>query len=191
MAGNIEAVRIWTGAEVFAAPLGTAAPSNVTSTLNAAYEPIGLIDQDSAIGEEFSSDDTDHYAYGSVFVRKTSIKQKTQLTMTALENSDLVWSLANPGSESSEAGGITTRKNRPKNLGLAIKALVLEKTDGDVISRLFIPRGQITIAGSRSTSDNEMFGTPLLVDILGATDESGAYFSIELTNDPAAEPAGS
>lgn len=191
MAGNIEAVRIWTGAEVFAAPTGTAAPTDVTTPLALDFEPLGLIDQDDAIGEEFTSDDTDHYAYGSVFVRKTSIKQKTQLTMTALENSDLVYQLANPGSESTANGGVTTRRNRPKNLGLAIRALVLEKTDGDVVSRLFVPRGQVTIAGSRNTSDNEMFGTPLIVDILGASDQDGIYFSIEITNDPAAEPTGS
>ena len=191
MAGNTEAVRIWTGAEVYAAPTGTAAPTNTSSPLNAAFEPLGLIDQDDAIGEEFSSDDTDHYSYGSVFVRKTSIRAKTQLTMTALENSDLVYQLANPGSDSEASGGVTTRINRPKNLGLAIRALVLEKTDGDITSRLFIPRGQVTIAGSRSTSDNEMYGTPLVVDVLGATDDDGVFFSIEITDDPAADPGAS
>lgn len=187
MAGNTENVRIWTGAEVYAAPTGTAGPTNISGDLNAAFEPLGLIDQDDAIGEEFTSDDTDHYAYGSVFVRKTSIRAKVQMTMTALENSDLVFKLANPGSDSTEAAGVTTRITRPKNLGLAIVAMVLEKTDGEVTSRLFVPRAQVTIAGSRSTSDNEMYGTPLVVDVLGSTDGS-PFFTIEITDDPAAVP---
>jgi hypothetical protein len=190
-AGDTENVRIWTGAEVFVGTTSTPAPTDTTTALNAGFEPLGLIDQDDAIGEEFSSDDTEHYAYGSVLVRKTSIKSKTTLTMTALENSDLVYGIAFPGSDSETAGGVTTRTNRPKNLGLAIRSFVLEKTDGDVVSRLYIPRGQVTIAGSRSTSDNEMYGTPLLIDLLGSTDEGGSYFSIEITDDPAAEVAGS
>lgn len=190
-AGDTSNVRIWTGAEVYVGDTDTPAPTDTTTALNAGFEPLGLLDQDDAIGEEFSSDDTEHYAYGSVLVRKTSIKAKTTLSMTALENSDLVYQLAFPGSDSETAGGVTTRTNRPKNLGLAIKSFVLEKTDGDVVSRLYIPRGQVTIAGSRTTSDNEMYGTPLLVDLLGSTDEDGSYFSIEITDDPAAEVAGS
>jgi len=190
-AGDTENVRIWTSAEVYVADTGTTAPTNTTSPLNAAFEPLGLLDQDDAIGESFTSDDTEHYALGSVLVRKTSIKFKTTLTMTALENSDLVYQLAFPGSDSETVGDVTTRINRPKNLGLAIKSFVLEKTDGDVTSRLYIPRGQVTIAGSRTTSDNEMYGTPLVIDLLGSTDEDGVYFSIEITDDPAAEVAGS
>lgn len=191
MAGDTEDVRIWTGADVYVAPVGTAAPTDTTTELDAAYEPLGLIDQDDAIGEQFTSDDTDHYAYGSILVRKTSIKSKVMLQMTALENSDLVFQLANPGSDSETAGGVTTRTTRPKNLGLAIRSFVLEKTDGDVTSRLYIPRGQATINGTRNTSDNEMYGTPLMIDLLASTDETGSYFSIEITDDPAAEVAAS
>lgn len=192
MAGNTEDVRIWTGADVYAGPTTSTAPTDVATALDTDFEPLGLIDQDAGIGEEFSSDDTDHYAYGSVLVRKTSIKTKVTLSLTALENSDLVYQLANPGSDSETAGGITTRTNRPKNLGLAIRSFVLEKTDGDITSRLYIPRGQVTIAGSRTTSDNEMYGTPLVIDILGASDgDDETYFSIEITDDPAADVAGS
>lgn len=192
MAGSTSAVRVWTGADVYAAPLGTGAPTTVSTALNAAYEPIGLISQDDAIAEEFSSEDTEMFAYGSIFVRKTSIKQKLTLTLTALENSDLIFQLANPGSDSTESGGITTRTVRPRNLGLAIRAFVLEKTDGTVTSRIHIPRGQVTISGSRNTSDNEMYGTPLVIDVLAAEDNSGnAYFYTEVTDDPDAEPTGS
>jgi hypothetical protein len=192
MAGTTSAVRVWTGADVYAAPVGTTAPTNIASALNAAFEPLGLISQDDAIGEEFSSEDTELFAYGSVFVRKTSIKQKLTLTLTALENSDLVFELANPGSTSAASGGITTRTVKPRNLGLAIRAIVLEKTDGTITSRIHIPRGQVTISGSRNTSDNEMYGTPLVIDVLGSEDGQGnTFFYTEITNDSAAAPSGS
>lgn len=187
MAGNTENVRVWTGADVYVAPTGTTLPTDIDTALDAAFEPVGLLDQDAGIGEEFSSDDSDLFAYGSVLVRKTSVKAKTTLSLTALENTDVVYQLAFPGSDSETGGGVTTRTNRPKNLGLAIRAVVLEKTDGDVTSRLCIPRGQVTIAGSRSTSDSEMYGTPLTIDLLGSSDETGDFFSIEITDDAAAE----
>ena len=192
MAGTTENVRIWTGADVYVADEGTALPTDIDTALNAAFEPVGLISQDDAISVELSSDDTDHYAYGSVYVRKTSIKSKTTLNFTALENSDLVYQIAYPGSESEAAGGITTRTYRPKNLGLAVKAMVIEMTDGTVTTRRCIPRAQVTVAGTTSISDNEMAGIPMVVEMLGATDGGGdTYFSIEITDDEGADPDAS
>jgi hypothetical protein len=36
-----------------------------------------------------------------------------------------------------------------------------------------------------------MYGTPLVIDLLGSTDETGSYFSIEITDDAAAEVVAS
>lgn len=188
MAGTSENVRIWTGADVYVADAGTALPTDIDTALAADYEAVGYISQDDAIGMDFSSDDTDHYAYGSVYIRKTSIKAKTTLNFTALEDTDIVYGLAFPGSDSETTTGVTTRTTRPKNLGLAIRAMVVELTDGTITKRLCIPRAQVTIAGSASLSDNEMAGVPMVVDMLGATDESDeTYFSIEITDDPGAD----
>jgi hypothetical protein len=187
VAGTVENVRIWTSADVYTAPEGTTLPTNIASALNGAFDAVGYISQDDAISLEWSSDDTDHYAYGSVYIRKTSIKAKQTLNFTALEDSDIVFQLAYPGSDSATATGITTRTVRPKNLGLAVVAMVVELTDGDITKRIAIPRAQVTIAGSASLSDNEMAGVPMVVDMLGATDNNDeTYFSIEITDDPGA-----
>lgn len=187
MAGTVENVRIWTSADVYTAPEGTALPTNIASPLNAAFEAVGYISQDDAISLEWTSDDTDHYAYGSVYIRKTSIKAKQVLNFTALEDTDIVFQLAYPGSDAETAGGVTTRTVRPKNLGLAVVAMVIELTDGDITKRIAIPRAQVTVAGSASISDNEMAGVPMIVDMLGATGEDDeTYFSIEITDDPGA-----
>lgn len=192
MAGTLANARIWSLADIYVADTDATAPDDTTSELAADWTPIGLIDDDGGIGEEFTSEDADHYAYGGIFIRKTSVKQKTTLTATALENTDLVWHLANPGSESESDGGITTRTRRPRNLGLAIKSVVLEKKDGDITSRLYMPRVQITKSGSSTTSDAEIEGTPLVLDVLGANDEGGdIYLSVEITDDPGAEVSGS
>lgn len=191
MAGTVENVRIWTSADVYTAPEGTTLPTDISGSLSA-FDPVGYISQDDAISLEWSSDDTDHYAYGSVYIRKTSIKAKQTLNFTALEDTDIVFQLAYPGSDAEETDGVTTRTIRPKNLGLAVVALVIELTDGEITKRICVPRAQVTIAGSASISDNEMAGVPMVVDMLGATDEGGdTYFSIEITDDAGAAPGAS
>lgn len=189
MAGTAENVRIWTGADVYIAPEGTELPTDL-SDLSGTWDPVGYISQDDAISLETTSDDSDHYAYGSILIRKTSIKAKQAINFTALEDTDIVFGLANPGSDSETAGGVTTRTMRAKNLGLAVVAMVIELTDGTVTKRKCIPRAQVTTAGTSSLSDNEMAGTPMVVDKLAATDEGGdTYFEIELTDDPGAAAA--
>jgi len=192
VAGTVENVRIWTSADVYVGPEGTTLPTDIDTALNGAFDPVGYLSQDDAITLETSSDDTDHYAYGSVYIRKTSIKAKQTLSFTALEDTDIVFQLAFPGSDSEETGGVTTRTIRPKNLGLAVVAMVVELTDGDITKRIAIPRAQVTISGSASISDNEMAGVPMIVDMLGASDgEGGTLFSIEITDDEGAAPGAS
>lgn len=190
--GNLTAARIYSLADVYVATSETAAPTDTTTPLGGDWDLVGLIDDDGGIGQEFSSDDTDHYAYGSIFIRKTSVKEKLSMTLTALENSDLVWLLANPGSETATDGGTTTRIRRPRNLADAIRAVVLELVDGDVTTRLYIPRAQITQAGTRTISDNEIAGFPLTLDVLAANAEDDSVYSYtEITDDPDAEVSGS
>lgn len=192
MAGTSENVRIWSEIDIYLAPEGATMPTDVDAALDAAFEPVGFIDQDDALGRENTSDDTDHYAYGSRLIRKTSIKDKEVLSFTALENTDLVFRAMRPGSDSSTAGDVTTRRNRPKNIGLGIWACVIEKRDGDIIERECIPRAQITSSGSSQDSDNDMSGKPLMIDQLAVDDgEGGVYYSDTITNDPAAEVAAS
>lgn len=192
MAGTPQNARIWSLADIYIGDTDASAPTTVSGDLGADWTPLGLIDDDGGIGEEFTSEDADHYAYGGIFIRKTSVKQKTSLTATALENTDLVWKLANPGSESETNGGLTTRTRRPRNLGEAIKSVVLEKKDGEITSRLYMPRVQITKSGSSTTSDAEIEGTPLVLDVLAANDEgSEIYLSVELTDDPGADASSS
>lgn len=192
MAGTLANARIWSLADFYIGETDAEAPTDTTAELGADWEPLGLIDDDGGIGKEFTSEDADHYAYGGILVRQTSVKQKLQMTATALENTDLVWHLANPGSESDTDGGLTTRTQRPRNLGMAIRSVVLEKKDGDITSRLYLPRVQITASGSSQTSDAEIEGTPLTLAVLGANDEGGEIFlSVEITDDPGAAVSGS
>lgn len=192
MAGTLANARIWSGADVYVGDLDASAPTDTTSELGADWELLGLLDDDAGIGRSFTSERTDHWAYGSVLVRTTNVKQKRSMTVTALEDTDLVFHLANPGSESEEAGGVTTRTIRQVNEGLALRSVVLELTDGDVTKRIYIPRAQFSEGDSESITDNAIDGTALVLDILSANDgEGGVYSALELTDDSGAAPSGS
>ena len=188
MAGNgtLSAARIWNLADLWIGEPDMPEPT-LEVDLSEAMSLVGLIDDDAGIGNTFSSDDTDHYAYGSILIRKSSVKEKRSMTFTALENSDLVWKLANPGSTSGSVDGVTRRVRKPRNLALAIHSVVLELDDGAIRSRLYIARGQVTQTGDQPISDNDITGYPLSLDVLAANSEADGIFStIEITNDPAA-----
>jgi len=185
--GNTDAARIWTTADVYAGPYVTAAPTNLTTALNTlGYSLVGLMSQDDGIKQTFSADESDKFAYGSILVRRTSIKDKVQFGFTAWEDSDIVYKLAHPGSSSTTTGGVTTRKIKARNIGLAIRSLVLELSDGSVAKRVWIPKAQVLLNGDQPLKDNEIAGYPLTVDALAYTSGGETFFYQELTNDTSA-----
>src|SRR5690348_2268625 len=97
MAGDPANPRIWVGADVYVAPLGSTAPTDVTTVLNASFVAIGLLSDD-GITESRDQDSTDHYAYGGQLVRTSRSKFKRTFEVTAIEDNKTVWQLLNPGS---------------------------------------------------------------------------------------------
>jgi len=89
--GNIDAVRVWSGADVFVGPTTNDIPTLTDDLLNDAdWDLVGFIDEDDAIGNSVESTDSDLFAYGAILLRTTSVKEKISLTFTALENTAVV-----------------------------------------------------------------------------------------------------
>lgn len=187
--GTLANARIWGLADIWIGALSTPIPTDLAE-LSDAWDPLGLINDEDGIGREFSSEDKEHFAYGVGLVRTTSAKHKASLSVTPIENTDIVYKLANPGSESSSEAGLTTRITRPANMGLGIVSVVLDKFDGEIHSRLYMPRVQFKKGSPPATLDDEIDGTPLVMDILTANlpeELGGGIFSqLEITNDPGA-----
>lgn len=181
MAGDTANPRIWLGADVYVAPVGTTAPTDTTTPLDAGFLPIGLLHED---GMTMSRDEdvTDHYAYGSKLIRTTRQKHKRTLKVTALEDNVAVFGLANPGSTASTTTGTTTRvvmvpTSNPQ-------AFVFELVDGDVTKRLVVPRGEVTEVGDMTISDSEICSQELTITVYAASD--GELFR-EITDDAQAD----
>ena len=163
MAGDIDNPRIWAGADVYVAPVGTTAPTNIATPLNAAFEALGLLGEDGA-SESRDQDSTDHYAWGGILVRTTRSKHKRTLNVIALEDNLTVLGLVEPNSVTTDNGTIaTTVVSVPTDPDP--RAFVLEVTDGDITKRRSIPKGEVTEVAEVKLSDSDMTAYELTITI--------------------------
>ena len=173
MAGDTDNPRIWVNADVYVGDVGSTAPTDVTTALDAAFEALGLLSDD-GMTESREDESTDHYAYGGILVRTTRSKHKRTITVTALEDNPVVFDLVNPGSTASTSAGptppagVTTRTVKVPQPDP--KAFVLELVDGDVTKRRHIARGEVVAVGDVQISDNEMTMYELTINIYPASD---------------------
>ena len=177
MAGDTDNPRIWIGADVYAGPTSTTAPTNAATALNAGFRAIGLLSED-GMTESRDEDVTDHWAWGNVLVRTTRAKHKRTFVVTALEDNDVVFDLANPGSDTATSGGVTTRTVYTPDPNA--QSFVFQLADGATIKRIYIPRGEVTQVGEKTYSDAEMTMTELTITVY--PDENGLLFK-EFSND--------
>lgn len=181
MSGDTANPRIWTNADFFGGPLGTTAPTDVATGLDAAYNNIGLMDEDTGIEEIVGRSTKDHYAYGGIRYRKTANQQTYQLTVMALEDSQFVYDLRFPDADQATTAGVTTRSVtvwKPKP-----RAFVLHTVDDTSIRRLVIPRGDIVEPpGTISVKDDTATMWKLIIDVYADGDGVWGY---DITNNPA------
>ena len=178
--GNIDNARIWSGATLLVAPVGSTAPTTVSDSWDVAWVDLGLIGED-GIELTNESDTTTHYAFGGQKVRTSKSKFEKQFKFVCLEDGPTMFGLKNPGSTAATAAGVTTRTIKspipdPRAFGI-------ELVDGDVKRRLIVPKGEMTDIGAIQLKDDEMDGAEMTVDCyMGA----GNIWYYEITNDPQA-----
>lgn len=180
MAGDTANPRIWLNADVYVAPVGTTAPTDIATALNAAYKAVGLLSED-GMTESREEDITDHFAWGGVLVRTTRSKHKRTITVTVLEDNLVVFDLVNPGSTAATVTGVTTRTVKVPTTNP--KAMVLQLVDGTVTKRRAIPKCEVVEVGDVTLSDSEMAMYELTINIYPAAD--GTLYK-DITNDPQA-----
>ena len=185
MAGDVDNPRIWLGADVYTAPVGTTLPTNTTTALNAGFRALGLLSED-GMTESREEDVTDHWAWGNILVRTTRAKHKRQFVVTALEDNDVVFDLVNPGSNTATVSGVVTRTVYVPDANP--QAFVFQLVDGSITKRIAIPRGEVSAVGEKTYSDTEMAMTELTIAVY--PDENGLLF-YEITNDTQAINTGS
>lgn len=180
MAGDVSNPRLWEGADLWTAPMGTAIPENLTDPMSSAtgWSAVGLLSEDGA-SEARDEDSTDFYAWGGQLIRTKRGKHKRTIQVTALEDNLVVFGLVNPGSTVSTADGVNTRTVKiPKSEKVSF---VLELRDGDIVRRRHIPMGEVTEVGEVSLSESDLQAFELTITIY--PDVDGVLYH-DIDNDP-------
>jgi hypothetical protein len=171
MAGNVDNPRLWTGADLWVAPKGTTeGVSDLSIALTTPWVAVGLLSEDGA-SEARDEDSNDFYAWGGKLIRTTRSKHKRTITVTALEDSDLVFKLVNPGSTSATATGTNTRTVKIPSSS-DHRAFCLELFDGSVHKRRVIPNGEVTEVGEISLSESDLTAYELTITIYPGADDT-------------------
>lgn len=180
MAGTTTNPRIWLSADVYAGVIGTTAPTDTSTSLNAAFKALGLLSED-GLTESRDEDVSDHYAWGGILVRTVRSKHKRTFKVVCLEDNQYVFPLVNPGSTQSTSTGTTTRSVKvPTSNPMAF---VFELTDGSYVTRISIPRGEVIEVGDVVRSESEMTMRELTIAVYPTA--AGVLYA-EITTDPAA-----
>jgi hypothetical protein len=180
MAGDTDNPRLWEGADFYAAPVGTTAPTDVVAALDEDWLAVGLLSEDGA-SESRDQDSTDHYAWGGKLVRTTKSKHKRTIKVTCLEDNLVVFGLVNPGSTATTTDSMTTRIVKvPKT---DPRAFLLELRDGEITKRRILPKGEVSEVGEIPMSDSALTAYELTITIYPAADDT---LYIDITDDPQA-----
>lgn len=183
MAGNIANPRIWEGADLWTAPVGTAIPELLADAMTTipAWKAVGLLSEDGA-SEARDEDTTDSYAWGGKLVRTQRSKHKRTITVTCLEDNLVVFGLVNGVNSTATTDSVTSVNTRTVKVPNTEKvSFVLELTDGPITRRRHIPTGEVTEVGEVTLSDTDMQAFELTITIYPDADGTLYY---DYDNDP-------
>lgn len=156
MSGTPANASLWTDADVYTAPIGTALPATITDPFIAAWKQLGLLDGDDGFSEAREEDVGDHFGWGGVLLRTTRKNFKLTKKFTLLEDNTDTRALIWPGSP---AGSLVVPK--PVNILLA-----LETREGTkkrrVITALY---AQVTVDGDITENESDITKYPMIATI--------------------------
>jgi len=142
MAGDAKNAELWSGADVYIAPLGSAEPTDVTGDWPSGWEAVGLLDGEAGFTMTREEESESFYAWGGLLVRKSKSQHTRTIQFAALEDNDVVFQLVNPGSTRTDDGMglVTSRVVVPQIEEFAIG---FELRDGATIKRRMVKRASV------------------------------------------------
>lgn len=156
MAGDTANAALWSEADVYVAPVGTAPPASGTAEWAAEWELVGLLNGDDGFTTTRDEDKNDLYAWGGILVRTSRKNFKLTKKFSALEDNDVTRDLVWPNSP---AGTIIVP--RPKDVLLGF-----ETREGTKVHRLItINRAQVDVDGDIVENESDLTKYELVATI--------------------------
>lgn len=171
MAGNVDNAALWTDADVYIAPKGTAAPATATTAFGVGWELVGLLDGDQGFTQSRNEETSDFYAWGGILVRTSRRNFKLTVSFTALEDNDTTRDLIWPGSSATQLV-----VPRPAEVMVAF-----ETREGDKVKRLITANyAEVTVSGDITENESALTTYPLIATVYpDATTSPAVLFDIQ------------
>lgn len=166
MAADATEVRVAGAGQVFAAPAGSTLPTDATTALDAAFVDLGYVTPDGVTfthGRE--TEDLD--AWQGSKVRVLTLSEPVSVAFSLMQTSGDVLKLAFGGGTLTD--NTTWFTYTPPVGSNAVRALVIEFTDGSLTYRYVIPRAQIEGEVSYTLTNQGALTYPLEFGVLDNT----------------------
>jgi hypothetical protein len=139
---------------VWLAPLGSTLPTGLAAP-DAAFEDVGYLGEDGIDhGRDADVQEFRVHQAGKVVRKKVTSSTKT-IVFRAVEDNDVVASIADNVVSSTTTTGVTTRVLSDA-AEVSVRACVVDLIDGDYMKRLVIPRLEIVVTGTQTFANSSM-----------------------------------
>lgn len=186
MANDADNVRVGLNGSIYIAPKGTTAPADLTTAWPAGWVDLGYLSDD-GVEMSYSTETEDINAWQSLSpVRKVLTGVDMTLGFTAIELKTSTVTLYFPSSTMTEVTAGVNKLSIPAAPTADERAIGLEWTDGDIVNRLIVARGEVTNRDSITLARSGAVALPMTVS---AYADTAPEIAVWLSNDPAWAPA--
>jgi len=183
-------IRVAGAGEVFVAPLGSTAPTDVSTALAPAFVGLGY-DSDNGLTISRSMTINSIGAWQTLVpVRRVPTDQAMSVAAEFMQSNPDVAALYMSTSAFTAISGHTgeTKASADINPAVVNRAVVFELEDGPIKYRYYIPKAEVSANGDQTASHSAAILYPLMFTAI-APDTGTILFDV-FTNDPAMVPAG-
>ncbi|MFJ1581784.1 Ig-like domain-containing protein [Streptomyces sp. NPDC088197] len=147
--GDPTKTNLWTNADVYVSPLGTANPATVTAPWPVGWGQTGLLAGDDGMPESRDEDVSDMYAWGGILVRTSRKNFKLTKKFSALEDNVTTRALIWPGSTETQ---IVVPRPSPVKIGFETR----DPSTGKIERLITRNYGLITLDGDRDINETDL-----------------------------------
>lgn len=180
---NANAVRVAGTGEVHVAPAGTAAPTDASTALPAAWKGLGITSTD-GVQFNMSRDTSDIDGWQQSKIRVVTNTEPVTIEFALMETTPDALTTAFGGGTITPTGTDEFKFTPPSEGDNAIRSAVVDFRDGDVLYRYYFPRVQVEGDVSFSLTRTDAVAYSVTLGVL-ANDPKWELF----TNDPLLNPA--
>lgn len=185
MAIDTTEIRVGASGSVYVAPVGSTLPVEPDDTLDAAFVDLGATTEDGLTLSPSRTIEKIRAWQSGKAVRTVVTEDELSVAFGLMQWNEETIALAFGGGTFSATTGTAAKYVPPAAGTVDERAFVFEWVDGDVTSRIVVPRGMVTEIEEITVAKSDAIVLGLTVEVLGSSPDDFIYY----TDDPAVETA--